>query len=676
MWRTRDAARLATFSGPWEKVFAVALPPEHRSIVVLADQNLTYTVDIETQAVAPLAQGPAGIVHRGRLSDDGRIAVSVLGASTIAIWDTHDGNTIRRINTGSAEVAAAAISRDRLYVAWGDHSGVIRIVELSGLSRPRECWGHRGSVEGLEIVNDDRCLVSVGSDHTLRLWDMKSSRCLVTMEARQKAFRSVACTPNGQLAITGSDDGSIDFWQLSTEITFRAAPFRLSRIIDTESSQVIESEFNRRLEESTHLKRAGEIGKALAAALAARSVRGCDRRAEIMEVWRSLYRHTNLLDLSDMCGLNLITMPDRPVTAIAHVPRTPQFLLGLADGSVHLFDQATETMTEVPGAHSSGVRHVVAGHNGKRAATFADLGEVAVWTIDSLDAPQRVALASSGVSAVDFSPDSRYLAIAEWQIDIVSVSTGASVATHGTFGDQVRALTWMPDGDTVLVAAGESLYVCDLRSGSVTRILDFRPYQIASISVSSDGRYVLGAGETLTSRRGGFFLWDAKSKAVVMRNESLSHSVRGLSFLPDGRHFLLGTDDGVIRLWHVDFERSIRTLSEFSGSMSVLAASHDNRYAFALNQEGAAKIWALDWQLGLERPDDAVERLTAIADCDKRARESMKRLEKRWRKAGVAQGTGSTLPSLQRRIENGGLGGVSAHERRQITQSPRWWYKK
>ena len=78
----------------------------------------------------------------------------------------------------AADVAAAAYSPDRRWLATGRADGLVRLYDLTAAD-PRaavhDLAGHQGRVAGLAFAADGRRLVSAGSDGTLRLWQVDAA---------------------------------------------------------------------------------------------------------------------------------------------------------------------------------------------------------------------------------------------------------------------------------------------------------------------------------------------------------------------------------------------------------------------------------------------------------------------------------------------------------------------
>jgi hypothetical protein len=58
--------------------------------------------------------------------------------------------------------------------------------------------------------------LSAGDDHTFRLWDLSSGKEIKTFVAHTDTVNSVAISPDGKTALSGSRDGTIKLWDLSS----------------------------------------------------------------------------------------------------------------------------------------------------------------------------------------------------------------------------------------------------------------------------------------------------------------------------------------------------------------------------------------------------------------------------------------------------------------------------
>jgi hypothetical protein len=85
---------------------------------------------------------------------------------------------------------------------------------LKGLTRAQPVLlpGHTGPVLYVDISPRGDLAASVGTDGKLRLWELKSSRAIITRAAHRGTARWVAFSPRGERIVTAGDDGIVRIW--------------------------------------------------------------------------------------------------------------------------------------------------------------------------------------------------------------------------------------------------------------------------------------------------------------------------------------------------------------------------------------------------------------------------------------------------------------------------------
>lgn len=169
--------------------------------------------DIKSGECIKLFKGHSGCVHSVLITPNGKEIVSASNDNTIKIWDIKSGKCINTID-GNHDVVSLAITPDGRSIIYGGVYGHITLIDKEKPDDERSFYGHNDWVGELKITSNGMILISGCCDDTIKIWDIKSGKCLKTIEC--KSVVSLAITPNGETLISGSSDCTIKIWDITS----------------------------------------------------------------------------------------------------------------------------------------------------------------------------------------------------------------------------------------------------------------------------------------------------------------------------------------------------------------------------------------------------------------------------------------------------------------------------
>jgi WD40 repeat protein len=78
----------------------------------------------------------------------------------------------------------------------------------------RTLEGHTGSVFSVAVTPDGRLALSGSDDRTLRLWDLESGKTIHILQGHRSAVKRIAVAPDGRSVVSTSDDRTLRLWDL------------------------------------------------------------------------------------------------------------------------------------------------------------------------------------------------------------------------------------------------------------------------------------------------------------------------------------------------------------------------------------------------------------------------------------------------------------------------------
>jgi WD40 repeat protein len=282
---------------------------------------------------------------------------------------------------------------------------------------------------------------------------------------------------------------------------------------------------------------------------------------------------------------------------VAFTPDGAGFVAGNGDETLSVWDVRTGTRSgtlgRAPRSTPDPVVAIDVSRDGLAAATTGNAARV--W---NLGTGQRVFAVASpgGADDVAWSADGSLLAIANGSggIEIVD-RTGTHVVSLIHPDSSVSAVQFSPDGRFLATArfplgrldpAYRGVTIWDWRQRTALRTM---PGAAEAVAFSPDGAWLATAPAF-----GPVRIWDIESGAELTRLVGHTGAVNDVAFSPDGSLLATGSTDGTVRLW--DPREGVQMLS-LRGHDSVVwdvAFSPDGSRLASASPEGIVRVWALD----------------------------------------------------------------------------------
>jgi len=244
------------------------------------------------------------------------------------------------------------------------------------------------------------------------------------------------------------------------------------------------------------------------------------------------------------------------IYALAFSPDGKMLAAGGREKYVQVFDAHTGRRLHRLDAPNWYTTAVAFSPDSKRIAgyCFSNSPRLALW---DLATGKRQAVSTSEVSAfyyanVTFTPDSQYVLLSSWNLEIRSAATGKLVRSFADSRSDygIAGLAVTPDGKTAAVGGYPASRVFDLASGkAIYQIEDDTGFGVRAAAFTPDGK-VMALGST-----GAVKIVDVATGKALAHLTFDDHipgvnCVQYLAFACDGDILVGHSHDGSIRLWN------------------------------------------------------------------------------------------------------------------------------
>jgi RNA polymerase sigma factor (sigma-70 family) len=339
---------------------------------------------------------------------------AILGWANNVIWRL----TLAKVKTilvGSALMALLGGGVTAVVVTAAD-----RLIsdEANGGQLIRTLAGHTGAVTSVAISPDGKNALSGSDDNTLKLWNLKSGTELRTFIGHTRAVTSVAFSPDRKTALSGSADRTLKLWDLAN-------------------------------------------GQAI----------------------RTLTGHTE--------GVN----------AVAFSPDGRTALSGSDDKTLKAWDISTGQCFQTFAGHSDGVWTVAFSPDGKTILSGSRDTTVKFWDLATGHEVRTLAGHSDCVTALAVSPDGKTALSGsrDKTLRLLDLASGRKILTFNGRVGGVWGVAFSSDGRTALTGSGDdTLRLWSVADGNEMAAYSGHTASVNAVAFSPDGKTVLSGSDDKT----------------------------------------------------------------------------------------------------------------------------------------------------------------------------------
>ncbi|RWS20786.1 hypothetical protein B4U80_03854 [Leptotrombidium deliense] len=171
-----------------------------------------------------------GIQINPYLQDDRRYVFATVGSNRISIYECLESGGLRLLqayadpdteeNFYCCAWTVESSSKCPLLAAGGSR-GIIRLISTEQVESIKHFKGHGSAINDLKIhPTDTELLLSASKDHSLKLWNIRTSVCIAVFGGVEGHRDEVLCADfhfDGQKIVSSGMDHSLKIWTMETE---------------------------------------------------------------------------------------------------------------------------------------------------------------------------------------------------------------------------------------------------------------------------------------------------------------------------------------------------------------------------------------------------------------------------------------------------------------------------
>jgi WD40 repeat protein len=547
----------------------------------------------------------------------------------IIVWDLKAAAELRRLeghtdwvngvvfspdtSLGTGGKTALSASADGTLILW-DISATLPGAARTGNTSVgtgailRRFEGHTNGVNSVAFSPDGKTALSGSDDASLILWDVASGEMLRRFEGHTEGVTRVAFSPDGETALSGSYDNSLILWDVASGEAIRRFEGNTERISglafhpDGRTALSTSWDFTLRqwdLETGQELRQqwfpAGPNDLELSPDGRLAIFNGIQEvRLWDIDNWREsgrLLGHTN-----------------GEVWAITVSPDGQLALSGADEGELRLWNLGEQGELRRFLTDGTPLDAVAVSHDGRLLLAGDYPGNALVYDVETGELIQRLpGDISVTPNAVAFSPDDRFALVGGGDfftgsgaksLVLWDLVTGQPVHRFEGHTQLVRSLAFSPDGRTALAGSqstdvnlGEDLILWDMQTGQLIRRFDDTD-DISGIAFSADGKRAV----TGSVYGANVSVWDVATGQATRRFEGRTGMVFGVAFGPGEKTILCASSNGTLVLLDAETGQVLRRYVGHDSNVWGLDISPDGGYAISSSEDSTVILW--DFETG------------------------------------------------------------------------------
>jgi WD40 repeat protein len=451
--------------------------------------------------------------------DGTRLATGSTDA-TGRVWTVADSAVGPLLFRHAQPVTGVAFSRDGLLLLTGSLDQAVTVNPLTPSAlRPR--LNHHDGVSRIAVSGDGRTLATAAADGVVRLWSMPlgtpgtewaGPRRLATFLGHSGAADAVHVSADGDLVMSGGDDGTCRLWSPrpeSTEPTLVGHPQGLDAIAfspDGARVATASRDGTARIWDAASQRTLIEIGGAVRPG---RSVAFSPDGRLLLTGSEEPVAH--LVDAATGQAVGRCSGHEAGVMAVAFAPDGRTIATGSADGTARIWDAGTCVERAVCRGHASAVMSLAFSPDGTRLATSAEDGSVRLWRADLGAEVGGCAGHTKAVRTVVFDHTGALLATAslDGTARLWDATTGRELRRLAHRGE-VHAVAFSPDAGRLATGSRDgSVRIWDVPGGDELAVLQRHKNAVVGLAFDAAGTVLASAAWDNTAR-----LWCGKRRIL------------------------------------------------------------------------------------------------------------------------------------------------------------------
>lgn len=453
--------------------------------------------------------------------------------------------------------------------------------------------GHQDKVTSVAITPDGKLAVSGSWDCMIKLWDIESGRCIKSLEGHTRDITSIAITPDGKVAVSGSWDRTIRVWNLQSGeclCTFRGHHRDIASVAITpdgkfvysgggdKTLQVWDVQYRKNLKSINGLS---DYIKSIAITP--------DGKYAVLGHWDKKIR---VLDLVGGKCSKFFEGHTNSVSSVAITPDKKLVVSGSWDNTIKLWDIENNTCLRTFLGHTSYVTSVAITPDRELIASGSKDTTVRLWDVKSGNCLKILEANTQDVDSVSITTDGKLVVSGskDKSLRVWDLERGSDISTIEGHTQNVSSLAMAPTVRKVISGSYDSnLKVWNYDNGKCMNKMEGHFRDISSVAITSDGNLAVSGSWDYT-----LGVWDLQRGKSLFTLEGHTDVVHCVAITADGKLAVSGSWDNTVRLWDIHNRKCLKVFNGHTRDITAIAITPDGKMVVSGSKDSTLRVWNIE----------------------------------------------------------------------------------
>ncbi len=228
IWDIETGENTATYEGTEDDLWFAIYSPDGGLIASGGKDNVVRIMDSGTGEILHELTGHSNWITTADFNSDGTQLVSGSNDLSVIVWDVESGEQVACFfneddedcfGEPDGQLRAVLFSPDDSQLLIGSDSA--RLIDIETGETVQTFDGHTGRINTVAFTPDGTGALTGSADSTIRLWDIESGGTELILNGHVGQIRTVSYHPDGKHILSSSADGTVRLWIPQTGLEFR-----------------------------------------------------------------------------------------------------------------------------------------------------------------------------------------------------------------------------------------------------------------------------------------------------------------------------------------------------------------------------------------------------------------------------------------------------------------------